>query len=129
MIIITSEVLQVINHQLTRSTIEHSAVMHKVKFKPKKNHDKSNTQKQNENGGGERYKSNETSFAQTQIHEKVLLIWFRLTESAAKKVHRGLCHGLPTAKSRQGHKKERVNLPWQKDKLHIAFIMYVLKLY
>ena len=45
-------------------------LMRKVKFKPEKNNDKSNTQKQNKNGGDEQYKSNETSFEQTQKHQK-----------------------------------------------------------
>ena len=35
-------------------------VMRKVKFKSEKNNDKSNTQKQNKNGGGDQDKSNET---------------------------------------------------------------------
>ena len=50
--------------------------MHKVKFKVEKNNDKSNTQKQNKNGGGEQDKSYEASFSITQKHEKLLLLWF-----------------------------------------------------
>ena len=50
--------------------------MSKVKFESEKNNGKNNTQKQNKNGGGEQDKSNETSFAQTQKHEKVLFMWF-----------------------------------------------------
>ena len=41
-------------------------VMSEMKFQAEKNNDKSNTQKQNKNGGGDRDKSNETSFAQAQ---------------------------------------------------------------
>ena len=44
-------------------------VMSEVKFQAEKNNDKSNTQKQNKNGGGELDKLNETSFAQTQKHD------------------------------------------------------------
>ena len=52
--------------------------MHKAKFKLEKNNDTSNTQKHNKNGGGEKDKSNETGFAQTQKHEKKgLFLWFR----------------------------------------------------
>ena len=50
--------------------------MRKVKFKPENDNDKSNTQKHNKYVGGKRDKSNETNFAQTQKHEKVLLLWF-----------------------------------------------------
>ena len=44
--------------------------MHRLKFKPKKNNERSNTQKQNKNGGGEIDKYKENSFEQTQKHEK-----------------------------------------------------------
>ena len=44
--------------------------MRKVKVKPEKNNDKSNTQKQNKNGGDEQYKSNEKSLKKTQKHPK-----------------------------------------------------------
>ena len=42
--------------------------MHKVKFNSDKSNDKSNPQKQNKHGGGERDKPNETSFSQTKKH-------------------------------------------------------------
>ena len=42
-----------------------------------KNNNKSNIQKLNKNSVSDRDKYNETSFAQTQKHEKVLLMWFR----------------------------------------------------
>ena len=44
--------------------------MRNQKFKPEKNNDKINTQKHNKNGGDEWDKSIDTSFAQTQKHEK-----------------------------------------------------------
>ena len=44
--------------------------MRKLKFKAENNNNKSNTQKENKNGGGERDKLNETIFAQTQKCEK-----------------------------------------------------------
>ena len=58
------------NYQYPKTLQEAVDVMLTVKFKEEKNNDKINTQKLNKNGGGERDKSNETSFAQTQKHEK-----------------------------------------------------------
>ena len=49
--------------------------MCKMRFKSEQNNNKSNTQKQNKNGGGEQDKSNETGFELIQKHEKVLLLW------------------------------------------------------
>ena len=61
------------NNQCLKTLQEAVDVIPKVKFKSEKKNEKSNTQKQNKNGGGEQDKSNETSFAQTQKHEKGLL--------------------------------------------------------
>ena len=52
------------NDQYPKTLLEAVDVMLKVKFKAENNNDKSNTQKQNKNGGGEQDKSNETSFSQ-----------------------------------------------------------------
>ena len=52
-------------------------VIRKVKFKAENNTDRSNTQKQNKNGGGEQDKLNKTSFAQHRNMKRVILIWFR----------------------------------------------------
>ena len=51
--------------------------MRKVKFKTEKNNDKSNTQKKNINGCGERDKSNGTTFARTHNHEKSAIAVFQ----------------------------------------------------
>ena len=50
------------NNKYTKTLHKAVDVMRKVKSKSKNNHDKSSTEKQNKNGGGERDKSIETSF-------------------------------------------------------------------
>ena len=57
-------------NQYPKTLQEEVDVIRKVKFKAEKNNYKSNTQKRNKNGGGEQDISNETSFSQTQKHEK-----------------------------------------------------------
>ena len=58
------------NNQYPKTLQEAVGIMRQVKFKSENNNDKINTQKNNKNGGGERDKSIEMSFAQTQKHEK-----------------------------------------------------------
>ena len=53
--------------------------MHKVKFKPENNSDKSNTQERNKNGGVDHDKSNDKKFHEHRNIKKVLLLWFRNT--------------------------------------------------
>ena len=58
------------NYQCPKTLQEPVDILRKVRLKTEKNNDKSNTKKQNKNGGGKRDKSNEASFTQTQKHEK-----------------------------------------------------------
>ena len=53
------------NNKYLKTLQEAVDVMCKVKFKTEKNNEKSNTQEKNKNGGGNRYKLNDTSFSQT----------------------------------------------------------------
>ena len=58
------------NDPYPKTLQEEVDVMRKVKFIAENDNEKSNTQKQNKNGGSERDKSNETSFSQMHKHDK-----------------------------------------------------------